>query len=173
MNSLRHYITEKFQVSKDNIRRHAYHPKNKDELIKCIEEKIEQQGLGTKDKPLDLNDIDTSKITDMEMLFDAIDGELRTLSWNGHFDISDWDVSHVKNMMLMFRRSRFDGDLSGWDVSNVKDIYGMFAESEFSAENGDISGWDVSEVANMNYMFYDSPLEKNPPKWYKTYEIIK
>ena len=173
MNSLKEYITEKFQVSKDNVGQYTYTPKDKYELIKYIEEKIKKEGLGTQNEPLDLNDIDTSKITDMSSLFDTLDGELRTLSWNGHFDISDWDVSNVKNMMLMFRRSRFDGDLSGWDVSNVKDIYGMFAESEFSAENGDISGWDVSEVANMNYMFYDSPLEKNPPKWYKTYEIIK
>ena len=30
-----------------------------------------------------------------------------------------------------------------------------------------ISQWDVSNVENMNNMFYKSPLEKNPPKWYK------
>ena len=40
----------------------------------------------------------------------------------------------------------------------------MFANSKF---NGDISKWNVSNVKNMNYMFYKSPLEKNPPKWYK------
>ena len=42
----------------------------------------------------------------------------------------------------------------------------MFRESKF---NGDISKWDVSNVKakDMLLMFYDSPLEKNPPKWYK------
>ena len=40
----------------------------------------------------------------------------------------------------------------------------MFYKSNF---NGDISNWDVSNVEYMNYMFYNSPLQKNPPKWYK------
>ena len=40
----------------------------------------------------------------------------------------------------------------------------MFRYSEF---NVDISNWNVSNVKNMSYMFYKSPLEKNPPKWYK------
>ena len=39
-----------------------------------------------------------------------------------------------------------------------------FYESSF---NGDISNWNVSNVENMSYMFFGSPLEKNPPKWYK------
>ena len=37
----------------------------------------------------------------------------------------------------------------------------------FSAFNGDISNWNVSNVETMNSMFYSSPLQKNPPKWYK------
>ena len=40
----------------------------------------------------------------------------------------------------------------------------LFNKSKF---NGDISKWDVSKVINMNHMFYESPLEINPPKWYK------
>ena len=59
MYSLRHYIIEKFQVPKDYKEQYAYAPKDKKELIKCIKEKIEKEGLGTKDNPLDLNDIDT------------------------------------------------------------------------------------------------------------------
>ena len=43
----------------------------------------------------------------------------------------------------------------------------MFAESEFTCENVDISDWDVSKVENMNLMFNCTPLEKNPPEWYK------
>ena len=40
----------------------------------------------------------------------------------------------------------------------------MFYKSEF---NGDISGWKVSNVTDMEGMFAGSPLESNPPKWYK------
>ena len=45
-----------------------------------------------------------------------------------------------------------------------KDMASMFAYSEF---NGDISKWDVSNVVDIRHMFENSPLEKNPPKWYK------
>ena len=64
----------------------------------------------------------------------------------------------------MAENSKFNGDISDWNVSNVKYMDSMFEESKF---NGDISGWDVSNVENMGYMFYHSPLQKNPPKWYK------
>ena len=33
--------------------------------------------------------------------------------------------------------------------------------------NGDISDWDVSNVTTMDNMFGVSPLQNNPPKWYK------
>ena len=49
-------------------------------------------------------------------------------------------------------------------VSNVKIMNCMFYKSKF---DGDISQWNVSKVINMNHMFYESPLEINPPKWYK------
>ena len=70
-------------------------------------------------------------------------------------------------MHYMFYFSKFNGDLSNWDVSNVKNMNGMFGYSKFTSENGDISNWDVSNVKTMTAMFYKSPLEKNPPKWYK------
>ena len=67
----------------------------------------------------------------------------------------------------MFFNSNFNGDISNWNVSNVENMGTMFQYSEFTGENGDISNWDVSNVKNMYHMFYKSPLEKNPPKWYK------
>jgi hypothetical protein len=41
---------------------------------------------------------------------------------------------------------------------------GMFSFSDFM---GDINEWDTSGVTNMTQMFLESPLEDNPPKWYK------
>ena len=153
MKAINSYIAEKFQVSKDYKRQYAYTPKDKKELIQCIKEKIEQYGLGTKNKPLDLNDIDTSMITDMSHLFDVDYEEMAKLSLNGYFDISDWNVSNVKTMRSMFYNSKFNGDISDWDVSNVEIMYFMFGKSNF---DGDLSYWNVSNVKEMNYMFYYS-----------------
>ena len=191
MKSLNTYITEKFQVSKDYKRQYAYTPKNKDELIECIKDKIQKEGLGTEKNPLYLNDIDTSMITDMSFLFSVQWGELKELSENGYFDISDWDVSNVKNMSWMLQKSKFDGNIDDWNVSNVEDMGNMFKDSgfngdlsrwnvskvenmeymfcgsKFTGKNGNISDWNVKKVKNMKHMFDYCPLEKNPPKWYR------
>ena len=140
ISSIDDYISEKLHINNTTKIEYMYHPKNKEELIECIKEKIDKEGLGTKDNPLDLNDIDTSKITDMHELFDVVDGNLPDLSENGNFDISDWNVSNVINMAYMFFNSNF---------------------------NGDISNWDVSKVEDMLFIFGNCPLKNNPPKWYK------
>ena len=123
-------ILERLHINKDTGNHHYnYHPKTKDELKELVNQLINERGKDT-----DLNDIDTSEITDMS---------------------------------YMFKQSYFNGDISNWDVSNVTDMESMFYESKFTGENGDISKWDVSNVKDMSYMFDKSPLEKNPPKWYK------
>ena len=43
-------------------------------------------------------------------------------------DISQWNVSNVKNMSCMFQCSNFNRDISKWDVSNVTKISGMFTD---------------------------------------------
>ena len=71
----------------------------------------------------DLNDIDTSRITDMSNLF--VDIKLRQ-----NIDISQWDVSNVINMTYMFNECKnFSSDLSKWDVSKVEYAAGMFIYS--------------------------------------------
>lgn len=62
----------------------------------------------------------------------------------------------------MFEYSEFNGDISDWNVSNVKDMEKMFFHSKFS---GDLNKWNVDNVKNLKEIFQWSPIEKNPPIW--------
>ena len=104
MKQIDKYIVERLHINKV-IGKYHYHPKTNGELKELVDQLIKERG-----NDADLNDIDTSEITDMDSIFDG---------------------------------SNFNGDISNWDVSNVK---------------------------NMDGMFLGSPLQKNPPKWYKQYE---
>ena len=132
MKQINKYIQERLHINKDiksNI--YNYQPKTKNELKELVYRLIKERGYEA-----DLNDIDTSEITDMSRLF-----------YESTFN--------------------FNGNISNWDVSNVESMYMMFYNSKFTCENGDISNWNVSNVKDMNRMFLGSALEKNPPKWYK------
>ena len=152
MKSLKQYIAEAFRINKNTKleSRYKYFPETKEELVKIIDRRIETEGI-----TCDLNDIDVSKITSMQDLF----GNFQT--FNG--DISQWDVSNVKNMSWMFRNTDFNGDISKWNVSNVEEMRYMFCLSKF---NQDISKWDVSKVKHYNQIFYSCPIEeKYKPKF--------
>ena len=134
-------------------------PKSKKELIKIINGSFEK-GV------YDLNFIDTSKIKDMSELF-YLGVKLRKFdkSIQKSINISDWDVSNVKDMNHMFHKcTYFNCDLSRWDVSNVKDMSYMF---QFCYDlNCDLSGWNVSNVLDMRDMFYGCN-KLTIPSWYK------
>ena len=70
-------------------------------------------------------------------------------------DISAWDVSNVTNMDSMFSfASAFNQDIGAWDLSSVTEMYSMFHGA--TAFNQDISGWDVSNVTDMSDVFYQA-----------------
>ena len=152
MKSLAQYLEEKLIIKKNKSTNYKYFPKTKEELKDIILQRIKDEG-----NEVDLNNIDVSKITDMEGLF------YNLKHFNG--DISNWDVSNVTYMNGMFWGCKnFNQDISAWDVSNVTNMRGMFGGCE--SFNQDISGWDVSNVINMRYMFANCPIkEKYKPKF--------
>ena len=89
MKTLQHYITEKILINKNSKIAYNYHPKTKDELKDIINKRIKSEG-----NECDLNDIDTSNITDMSWLFEHSE-------FNG--DISKWDVSNVTFNIDIFK----------------------------------------------------------------------
>ncbi len=97
-------------------------PKTKTALITAIREEIKRQGSRA-----DLNCIDTSAIRNMRELFSKFK------TFNG--DISEWDVSNVKDMTEMFSHSRFSGDISGWNVDNVEYFFPMFRYSHLADDH--------------------------------------
>ena len=65
---------------------------------------------------------------------------------------------------MFYRCSTFNKDISNWDVSNVKDMAYMF--NECKSFNKDISCWDVSNVTDMYNIFYKCKIkEKYKPKF--------
>ena len=153
MKNLNQYIQEKLIINK-NYRGGDLSPKSFDELRKIIEQRYEEKGPGTKENPIDFNDIDVSNLDSFcnnkyQGIFNHTDFK--------YIDISYWDVSNIKSMNSMFaycEELKSVGDISKWNVSNVEDMTFMFSYCNKLKSLGDISGWDVSKVTNMRSMFY-------------------
>jgi hypothetical protein len=180
MKSIITYINEKLIISKTSFKRkYNYFPNDLKELNEIVEKLIKERG-----KKADLNDIDVSKITRLDCLF-------QETIFNG--DISEWNVSNVESATLMFHKSTFDGDLSNWDVRKLENAGGMFAESDFSDKDEGLKNWQPiklnkisqmfmncynfktnldnwllpKEIEYKNATFVGSGLDGNEPKWFK------
>ena len=139
MKTLNQYIKEKLIINK-NYRDNKIVVKSFDELRKIIEDKYDKLGPGTKQNPIDFNDIDTSNITSFDRLFNHLNFE--------YIDISLWDTSQVDSMKNMFyscEKLVSIGDISEWDVSNVKTFRGMFFDCVILKSIGDLTDWKVTD----------------------------
>ena len=154
MKTLHQYIKEKLIINKD-YRDNTIVVKSFDELLKIIEQRYEEYGPGTKQNPIDFNDIDVSNIdsfyncNENKGIFSRTDFK--------YIDISYWDVSNITSMRFMFYECyelESIGDLSDWNVSNVTDMSCMFYDCTKLKSIGDLSKWDVSKVESMEHTFY-------------------
>jgi len=126
-------VNEKLVVNKDYMK-YNYSPKTPEELRQIILDRYKEHGPGTKDEPIDFNDIDVSE---MITFYNKHTGE-------GIFDETKFEYI----------------DVSGWDVSKVEDMRYIFYNCK-SLKELNISNWDISNVQKSQYMFYKcSDLEK-------------
>ena len=157
MKTLNEYITEKLKVSKNqNQNKYNYCPQTREELDDLLDQLLKERGWEA-----DLNDIDTSNITDMSGLFAKYRVDINKFKYNKNYnfsefngDISKWDVSNVTDMEgIFYWCEKFEGKgLENWDVSNVINMKYMFYNC--ITFNYNLSNWDVSNVTNMHGMFY-------------------
>ena len=75
-------------------------------------------------------------------------------------------------MRSMFERAtKFNQPLVKWNVSNVYKINYMFVEASHFKQDlnmWNINIWNILELEGIpSYVFEGSPLQSNPPKWYK------
>ena len=154
MKSLNLYISERLVVNKDYKDLYTCEPKTFEELRKIIEDRYNKFGPGTKDMPIDFNDVDVSDIDSFynNNIFTGIFAKTKFK----YIDVSDWNVSKVEDMHGMFsdcKQLESVGDLSNWNVSNVKDMNDTFSGCEQLKSVGDLSKWNVSKVEDMQGMF--------------------
>ena len=163
MKSSNKHMLETLIINKDYIDAKIV-VKTFDELRKIIEDRYDKLGPGTKDNPIDFNDIDVSNIYSFN---DRYKGGIFEETKFKYIDISDWDVSNATNMPFMFYACdelKSVGDISGWDVSKVINMSYMFAFCK--KFNQDISGWDVSKVKFKIDMFDKCSIkDKYKPKF--------
>ena len=96
---------------------------------------------------VDINNFDTSKVTNMEWMFGNC-GSLESL------DVSNFDTSNVTDMSSMFHKckSLTNLNVSSFNTSNVTDMSYMFYECENIASL-DVSNFNTSNVTNMAWLF--------------------
>ena len=143
MKTLNQYIQEKLVINKD------YHDnkiivKSFDELRNIIVDRYIKLGPGTKENPIDFNDIDVSNL-------DSFNDRYK----GGIFETGIFESINFKCI-----------DISYWDVSNVTDMEVMFYGCKELESVGDISKWDVSNVRHYAYMFEKCSIkEEYKPKF--------
>ncbi|WP_086296270.1 BspA family leucine-rich repeat surface protein [Campylobacter devanensis] len=117
-----------------------YQPKNTIELEVLLS-----------DESIYLGDIDTSLITDMSCLF-ANDIGAKCPNRKDFSGISNWDVSKVRDMSLMFCLCKdFNEPIGCWDVRKVKNMNWMFEHCK--SFNQPLENWDAKELKTATDMF--------------------
>ena len=146
MKTLSNYIEEKLVINKEYNKREIK-VSSHDELLSKLEEIFKNEGPGTKDKPINLNNLDVSEVIEFNSLFKYLDFK--------YIDISDWELTNATNVENMFSSESLIsvGDLSDWKFPKLKKMIAMFYKCKNLQSVGDISNWDISNVKSISLLF--------------------
>ncbi len=109
--------------------------------------------LSTAFDELDLSNFDTSQVTTMFGMFDGA-RKLHTLS------VKNFNTSKVTNMGYMFSGIAVSKlNLSSFDTSNVSNMGGMF-DGTTKLNKLDVSNFDTTKVTTMEYMFANTAVSQ-------------
>ena len=121
-----------------------------------------------------IENVNTSRVIDMNRMFFGVGSESPTLNLN----LSKWNTSKVMDMSSMFqdfghKAATVSLNLSGFNTSKVFDMNSMFAQSLYHADEWNVEGlsnFNTSKVVNMSFMFsyagYEVPnFNLNLSKW--------
>lgn len=89
----------------------------------------------------DLSLWDTSKVKHWDGAFQGFNAPITQADRD---NIAALDTSSAETMVWAFRDCQLDLDISQWDVSSVKDMWEIFSKD--SGIMSDLSGWDTSSV---------------------------
>lgn len=96
-------------------------------------------------KTIDISKLDTSENKDMDYMFQN-DNALKNI-----IGIENINLDNITSLREVFSGCGFEIlDLSNWNVSNIKNMQSMFS-SDSSLKTLNINGWDTSKVEYMNY----------------------
>ena len=155
MKTLTKYLNEKLVINKYYNDPYTCVPTSWKELRKIIEDRYDKLGPGTKQNPIDFNDVDVSNIDSFYNKHYEI-GIFEKTKFE-YIDILYWNVSNIKDMGYMFfgcEQLKSIGDISNWDVSRVENMRYMF-QGCAQLKSVDLSNWNVSKVENMDSIFSD------------------
>ena len=103
-------------------------------------------------KKIDLNNLNTSNVTNMNHLFNFCENLI-------NLDLSSFDTIKVKDMNSMFSVNRNLENINfgnKFDTSNVTNMGSMFNTCS-SLTSLDLSNFNTSQVTDMSYMFVEFP----------------
>jgi surface protein len=111
--------------------------------------------------------LNTSRLTTISRIFSEC------TSVNSVPRIGEWDMSRFTSLSGMFFRSGFDGDLSNWDVSSVKNMLFLFRESNFNNGGNDlIKNWNTTSLQRVEQMFYNAKKFNQPLTNWDTSNVL-
>ena len=132
-----------------------------DTIRQIVKDELDRLGLGA-----NLNHIDVSKVTDMSTNYykkwhwGLFSVENKSNEEGFYGDVSEWDVSSVKDMKFMFHNcDKFNCDISGWNLEQCENTSDMFRGCSNFCQ--DLSSWNVKNVKTHDDMFYECPKMKD------------